>query len=68
MHVVSSTFFLRNLRNLNFFTLDLGKSKKVVGKDELRPVDDFIIKYNFYDTKVQKNNILIGGGCLIIIT
>lgn len=55
MYVVSSSFFLRNLRNLNFFTLDLGKSKKVVGKDELRPVDKFVINYkNIYNREIVK--------------
>lgn len=55
MNIVSSTFFLRNLRNLDFFQLDLGKSRKIVGKDEFRKVDDFIIKYrNVYERDIVK--------------
>jgi len=47
MIIVSSTYFLRNLRGLDFFTLDFGKSRKIVGstKDEFRKLDDFTIKY-----------------------
>lgn len=55
MNVVSSSFFLRNLRNLNFFTLDLGKSRKIVGKDELRPLDNFIVRYkSVYNREIVK--------------
>jgi len=45
MNIVGSTYFLRNLRNLNFFTLDLGKSKKDEKTHSFRKVDEFIIKY-----------------------
>ena len=54
MNIVSSTFFLRKLRNLDFFQLDLGKSKKIVGKDEFRKVDEFILKYkNVYEKDIN---------------
>lgn len=54
MKIVSSTYFLRNLRNLDFFTLDFGKSKKDTN-DAFRKVDEFIIKYrNLYNKNIVK--------------
>jgi hypothetical protein len=50
MDIVANSFFLRNLRNLDFFTLNLGKTKKLVGatdkKDSFRKLSEFEIKYN----------------------
>lgn len=55
MNVVSSTLFLRKLRKLDFFQLDLGKSKKIVGKDEYRKIDNFVVKYkNVYEKDIIK--------------
>ena len=45
MNIVGSTYFLRNLRNLAFFTLDFGKVKKDDKTQQFRKVDEFIIKY-----------------------
>jgi len=45
MNIVGSSFFLRNLRNLDFFTLDFGKAKKDAKTQEFRKVDEFIVKY-----------------------
>ena len=45
MNIVGSTYFLRNLRNLDFFTLDFGKAKKDDKSQTFRKVDEFIIKY-----------------------
>lgn len=54
MKIVSSTYFLRNLRNLDFFELDLGKSKKLVGKDEFRKLDEFVLKFrNLYNRRIS---------------
>ncbi|MDY0270630.1 hypothetical protein [Trichloromonas sp.] len=55
MNIVSNTYFLRNLRNLDFFQLDLGKSKKIPGKEEFRKLDEFSIKYrNIYNRDILK--------------
>lgn len=55
MNIVSNSNFLRNLRNLDFFELDLGKSIKMPGKDEFRKLDDFVIRYqNLYETRISK--------------
>ena len=56
MYVVSNTYFLRNLRNLDFFTLDLGQSRKIVNKEnEFRKLDEFTIKYkNLYNKDIFK--------------
>jgi len=55
MKIVSSTYFLRNLRNLDFFELDLGKSKKIVGKDEFRKLDEFVLKFrNLYSRRITQ--------------
>jgi hypothetical protein len=45
MNIVGSTYFLRQLRNLPFFTLDFGKAKKDDKSQSFRKVDEFIIKY-----------------------
>lgn len=45
MNIVGSTYFLRNLRNLDFFTLDFGKAKKDDKSQTFRKVDEFIVKY-----------------------
>ena len=55
MNIVGSTYFLRNLRNLEFFTLDLGKAKKDPKTQTFRKVDEFIIKYrNLYNREILK--------------
>ena len=45
MNIVGSTYFLRNLRNLDFFTLDFGKVKKDDKTQTFRKIDEFIVKY-----------------------
>ena len=56
MKIVGNSFFLRKLRNLDFFELDLGKSKKLPGeKDEWRKLDDFILRYKgLYERDIRK--------------
>ena len=55
MNIVGSTYFLRNLRNLDFFTLDFGKAKKDSKTQTFRKVDDFIVKYrNLYNRQILK--------------
>jgi hypothetical protein len=55
MNIVSNNYFLRNLRNLDFFQLDLGKSRKIPGKDEFRKLDEFSIRYrNLYNKDILK--------------
>lgn len=57
MVIVASTYFLRHLRNLDFFTLDLGKTRKIVGSssNEFRKLDEFTVKYkNLYDRDILK--------------
>jgi len=55
MYIVSSTYFLRRLRNLDFFSLDLGKSKRIVGKEEYRKLDEFTLKYkNLFNKDILK--------------
>lgn len=58
MNIVANTFFLRNLRNLDFFTLDLGKTKRVINnKDKnttFRKLSEFEIKYgNLYNRGIM---------------
>jgi len=51
MDIVANSYFLRNLRNLPFFTLDLGKSKKMVNDDDnrFRKLNEFQLRYkNLY--------------------
>jgi hypothetical protein len=45
MNIVGSTYFLRNLRNLDFFTMDFGKAKKDDKTQTFRRTDEFAIKY-----------------------
>ena len=53
MQIVGCSYFLRNLRNLDFFTLDFGKTKIDSKTKELRKVDEFIIKYrNLYNRQI----------------
>lgn len=55
MKIVASTYFLRNLRNLDFFTLDFGKARKDQKTDTFRKIDEFIIKYrNLYNRNIIK--------------
>jgi hypothetical protein len=55
MNIVGSTYFLRNLRNLDFFTLDFGKAKKDDKTQTFRKVDEFIIKYrNLFNRQIVK--------------
>lgn len=55
MNIVGSSYFLRNLRHLDFFTLDFGKSKKDQKTDKFRKVDEFIVKYReLYKKQIMK--------------
>lgn len=55
MKIVGSTYFLRNLRNLDFFTLDFGKARKDQKTDTFRKLDEFIVKYrNLYNKNIIK--------------
>lgn len=55
MNIVGSSYFLRNLRNLDFFTLDFGKSKKDNKTDKFRKIDEFIVKYrSMYNRQIMK--------------
>ena len=55
MNIVGSSYFLRNLRNLDFFTLDFGKAKKDAKTQEFRKVDEFIVKYRtLYNRQIIK--------------
>ena len=55
MNIVGSSYFLRNLRNLDFFTLDFGKAKKDPKTQTFRKVDEFIIKYrSLYNRQINK--------------
>lgn len=58
MNIVANSFFLRNLRNLEFFTLNLGKTKKIINnKDKnttFRKLTEFEIKYgNLYNRAIM---------------
>lgn len=62
MNIVSNSLFLRNLRNLEFFKLNLGKTKKLMGNknnnETFRPLSEFEIKYgNIYG----KNLMMFGN-------
>jgi len=48
MNIVANSYFLRNLRDLPFFTLNLGKSRKLVNDENnrFRKLNEFQIKYN----------------------
>lgn len=48
MNIVANTYFLSKLRNLSFFTLDLGKTRKLMNDDRnrFRKLDEFQIRYN----------------------
>jgi len=55
MNIVGSTYFLRNLRNLDFFTLDFGKAKKDPKTQTFKKVDEFIVKYRtLYNRQIVK--------------
>jgi hypothetical protein len=55
MNIVASSYFLRNLRNLPFFTLDFGKARKDSKTSEFRKVDEFIVKYRtLYNRPIVK--------------
>lgn len=55
MNIVGSSYFLRNIRDLDFFTLDFGKSKKDAKTDKFRKLDEFIVKYrNLYNKQIMK--------------
>ena len=55
MNIVGSSYFLRNLRNLDFFTLDFGKAKKDSKTQTFRKVDDFIVRYRtLYERQINK--------------
>lgn len=60
MNIVANSYFLHNLRKLEFFTLDLGKSKKIVEKNKtsnksvFRKLSEFEVKYtNLYNRSVN---------------
>ena len=50
MYIVASSYFLRHLRSLDFFNLDLGKTRKLQGnkdtKETFRKVSEFELKYH----------------------
>jgi len=55
MNIVANSYFLRNLRDLPFFTLDLGKSRKMVNDDQgrFRKLSEFQVKYkSLYGTQL----------------
>jgi len=55
MNIVANSYFLRNLRDLPFFTLDLGKSRKMVGDDQnrFRKLNEFQVRYKtLYGTQL----------------
>ena len=55
MNIVANSYFLRNLRNLPFFTLDFGKARKDAKSDTFRKLDDFIIRYRtLYNRHIVK--------------
>lgn len=57
MNIVANSYFLRNLRNLPFFTLKLGRSKKLVGDDQsrFRKLSEFQVKYaNLYENSLME--------------
>jgi hypothetical protein len=59
MNIVANSYFLRNLRDLPFFTLNLGKSRKLVNdkNNRFRKLNEFQVKYeNLY------GNILMDFG------
>jgi hypothetical protein len=63
MNIVANSYFLRNLRDLPFFTLDLGKSRKMVNDEQnrFRKLDEFQIRYKtLYGTQLL-NFGSIGG-------
>lgn len=56
MNIVANSYFLRNLRDLPFFTLNLGKSRKLVNDDNnrFRKLSEFQIKYeNLYGSSLM---------------
>lgn len=56
MYLVANSLFLRNLRTLDYFTLDLGKTRRLVsGKDkQFRKLSEFEIKYaNLYQRRLM---------------
>jgi hypothetical protein len=57
MNIVANSYFLRNLRDLPFFTLNLGKSRKLVNdeKNRFRKLSEFQIKYeNLYGNSLME--------------
>jgi len=56
MNIVANSYFLRNLRDLPFFTLNLGKSRKMVNDENnrFRKLNEFQIKYaNLYGSSLM---------------
>jgi hypothetical protein len=56
MNIVANSYFLRNLRGLSFFTLDLGQSRKLVNdeKNRFRKLNEFQVKYqNLYGNQLM---------------
>ena len=63
MDIVANSFFLRNLRNLPFFTLKLGQSKKVVNDENnrFRKLNEFHLKYkNLYGGSLMEFGNIAG--------
>ena len=55
MNIVANSYFLRKLRDLPFFTLDLGRSRKMVNDEQgrFRKLTEFEIRYrNLYETSL----------------
>ena len=50
MNIVANEYFLRNLRNLDYFKMNLGKSRKLMNnkdnEERFRKLSEFEIKYN----------------------
>jgi hypothetical protein len=55
MKIIANSYFLRNLRYLDFFTMDLGHTKRIPQTEKLRKVDEFELKYrNLYGNNLLK--------------
>jgi hypothetical protein len=59
MNIVATSYFLRYLRTLDFFTLNLGQTRKLVNQKEsietIRKLSEFEIKYNnIYNRSINK--------------
>lgn len=56
MNIVANSYFLRNLRKLPYFNLDLGKTRRIINDDKgrFRKLSEFEVKYsNLYENRIQ---------------